>query len=229
MTDQVTNNTPDATSASDEALSELVGEGKKYATKEAALASILPAQKHIETLETELRTLREKEESSRTIEEVLEAVRSAQAAQTGDTSSDPEDLIAIISSVVEQKSKEQLLADRRKQADTFLKQLYGEKAEEVKAKKAAELGVGVEFLDSIAATSPKAFEAYFQAPSSNNQTNVAPTQSTVNIPASGAGTVKEGSARWYSQQRKEKGMDWYLSKDVQLAMMKDKERLGKEF
>ena len=39
-------------------LSEFVGEGKKYGTVEAALASIVPAQQHISTLEQENNELR---------------------------------------------------------------------------------------------------------------------------------------------------------------------------
>ena len=56
--------------------SELVGSGKKYTSVEDALKSVPHAQKHIQTLESELATLKEELTKRRTTEELLDEIKS---------------------------------------------------------------------------------------------------------------------------------------------------------
>ena len=55
---------------------ELVGDGKKYSSVEDALKSVPHAQKHIQTLESELATLKEELMKRRTTEELLDEIKS---------------------------------------------------------------------------------------------------------------------------------------------------------
>ena len=58
-----------------DALAELVGEGKKYATVEDLAKGNLNAQQHIGTLEHETASLREQSSSAKSIEDVLKAIQ----------------------------------------------------------------------------------------------------------------------------------------------------------
>ena len=55
---------------------ELVGDGKKYQSVEDALKSVPHAQKHIQTLESELASVKEELTKRRTTEELLDEIKS---------------------------------------------------------------------------------------------------------------------------------------------------------
>jgi len=67
---------PEVTGA--EALANLVGEGKKYATVEDMAKGAVNAQHHIGTLEQETATLREQSGNNKGVEEVLAAIKGIQ-------------------------------------------------------------------------------------------------------------------------------------------------------
>ena len=57
----------------------IVGEGKKYSTVEAALASIAPAQSHIATIEAENALLKETLAGQKTTRELMDELRLQQS------------------------------------------------------------------------------------------------------------------------------------------------------
>lgn len=205
----------------------LVGEGKKYKSTEDALTALVHAQDHISNLEQENAGYREKETTNRTIEEILNAIKPSTEGEGQHQSVSREDLAELVSQTLDQKTKEQTAMTNKERSDSFLKETYGDKWQEVKATKAAELGVSVEFFDTIASHSVDAFKAYFPTQSPANNAPL-PSQSTVQKP-SNTGGLQQGTNAWYQQQRRERGNDWYLSADVQLQRMKDAERLGDNF
>jgi hypothetical protein len=152
---------------------ELVGDGKKYASIEAALASIPHAQNHIKTLETEqaaakaklakfeqevaeLRAEQEKTDKLDTILAKIEASRS--------TPSDPQavgvdasEISRLVKTTLSEVQESAVKVANQQAANDKMLELFGEKAAEVVANKAKDLGIGIDFLQSTAQRSPKAF------------------------------------------------------------------------
>lgn len=152
---------------------DFVGEGKKYATIEDALKSVPHAQKYIDEqkaklaeLEEESQKLKEELAKKKQMEEYLESLKQtntepSQTVQTPD-----------ISSLVEQKITE--LEHKKKatqnlmEVDAAMKKQYGEKAKEIFATKANELGVSIAYLTNLASTSPNAFYKMFDIKDGQN-------------------------------------------------------------
>lgn len=139
-------------------LTELVGEGKKYATVDAALKSILPAQTHIQTLEEENRVAKAELEKRKTAEELIESIKSGNTPT--ETPESPSIDVNTIGSVVQTqleaiKQAETAKANTDTVANKFTEK-FGDKAEEVYNKIAADSGLPVESLNQLAAASPNA-------------------------------------------------------------------------
>ena len=143
----------------------IVGEGKKYSTVEAALASIAPAQSHIATIEAENASLKETLEGQKTTRELMDELRLQQA--DGETPS----------KVEVNKTKTQ---NTNTVATRFNKQ-YGTKGEEVYNRLAQESGLSVADLNIIASNSPAAI--FKMAGFEQKQTDVSPTTSSINTQA----------------------------------------------
>lgn len=136
----------------------LIGEGKKYATVEAALASVAPAQSHIATLETENKALKESVTATKTVQELIDDLRSTTARE--ETPSKVEvnqtDIAAIVAQELAKADKNKTkVQNKTAVAQRFIKQ-FGEKGEEKYNKLAAEAGLSVADLNILASTSPNA-------------------------------------------------------------------------
>lgn len=136
----------------------LVGEGKKYATPEAALKALPHAQQHIATLEAELAALREKAQGAHNVDELYEAVQELQKQRgTPAAATVSEDAIAsVLDRQLEKRQAEQLAAANVAAVKDALGKKYGDKAKEQFAAKAAELGLTVEALSDVARKSATA-------------------------------------------------------------------------
>ncbi len=77
---------------------DFVGDGKKYNSVEDALKSVPHAQKHIQTLESELAAAREELAKRRTTEELLDEIKSGIQPQA--TPADAEPSVPVVSLVV---------------------------------------------------------------------------------------------------------------------------------
>lgn len=151
--------TPAAIAVPDEAAT-LIGEGKKYASVEAALKALPHAQTHIQTLESELKELRAKLEGARAAEEVYEAMKAPKVAQQA-TPVDESALEAILDRKLRQKEE---MAKVQANMDTFKSAMvakFGDKAAEVYEAKAKELGIGMGFLNDLVAKSADAGKSLF--------------------------------------------------------------------
>lgn len=139
----------------------------KYATVSDALNSIPHAQKHIASLEQELAELRSKYDSSSAelerAKSLEETVANLQAKTEAPPQANPEDLAGLIDKVLHQRESESMKKSNVANVVDVLTQKFGDAAAADKAyrDKAAELGIGMEMMNSIAATSPKAMLAYF--------------------------------------------------------------------
>lgn len=151
--------TPAAIAVPDEAAT-LIGEGKKYASVEAALKALPHAQNHIYTLESELKDLREKLNKAAKADEVYKAV----VEQTQKPQATPVDE-ATLSTIIEKKLQEQKALEAAQQNMQAFKSAmtakFGDKAAEVYEAKAKELGIGMGFLNDLVAKSADAGKSLF--------------------------------------------------------------------
>jgi vacuolar-type H+-ATPase subunit I/STV1 len=137
---------------------ELVGEGKKYANAEDALRSVPHAQKHIQTLETEMAELKEELSKRKTTQELLDELKSETRQPVENTTQEAglnED--AIMSLVNQTLQRNEQTKTAKANADSVAKRFqskYGSEAETVYNKLAGELGMSTQQLNSLATSSP---------------------------------------------------------------------------
>lgn len=172
---------PTAPIAIPETVSDLVGAGKKYGDINAALNSIKPAQEHINSLEADNRALRaeieelKREVQARTsVSDVLEKLGNRAEAEP-QQSFTPEQITQLVKGALNEEKIAATTQSNINAVNKALFDMYGEKAKEVVASKAQELGMSVKTLQDLAAQSPKAALAYFQHTPSNPRPNVATT------------------------------------------------------
>jgi hypothetical protein len=136
---------------------ELVGDGKKYSSVEDALKSVPHAQKHIQTLESELAAAREELAKRRTTEELLDEIKSGIQPQATPAGSefDQDKLMQIVDQTLEHKERQRAAKTNAESVASKFTEKYGQKAEEVYNTVAKESGLTVQQLNSLAASSPK--------------------------------------------------------------------------
>jgi len=154
------------------AITDLVGEGKKYSTEQDALNSIPFSQAHITKLEGELEGLRSDLDKRLGAEEILQKVQEQRAqelnagtrqsnqgdstsASEGNSASTAED----IRSVVEKMNAENAVNANRQEANQYMIDTFGDKAADTVAVKAVALNMSVAQLQAVAENSPAAFKA----------------------------------------------------------------------
>lgn len=158
-----------------------VGEGRKYANIQAALASIPHAQAHIANLEGENQRLTSENETlkaelakAKNLEDVVASLTASQqpAASQVPAGLDEQAVLELLN-----KRDAQAVAQANQvQVTNALIGKFGDgaKATEALKAKAAELGVGFEFMKDLAAKSPKAVLSYFNVDSKPQPSTVIP-------------------------------------------------------
>lgn len=136
---------------------ELVGDGKKYSSVEDALKSVPHAQKHIQTLESELAAAREELAKRKTAEELLDEIKSGIQPQVTPAGSefDQDKLLQLVDQTLEQKERQRAAKTNAESVASKFTEKYGQKAEEVYNTVAKESGLTIQQLNSLAASSPK--------------------------------------------------------------------------
>jgi len=149
--------TETTTSTETDPLSEYVGEGKQYSTKEAFLESFKAKQSHIETLETENKTFREQTENRQSIEEMLQELKQAKPAEQAQAPSvDVNALDKLIEQKLTAKEQASVAHSNTQQVVTALTEKYGEKAEEVYNDLSGKVGMTVTEMNRLASQAPAA-------------------------------------------------------------------------
>lgn len=154
-----------------EVLDQLVGEGKKFKTVEDLARGKAASDEHILRLERENKELREGQAQADKIDQLLKLIKERQAEERNRGPDDEpttahapslEDLSRLVREQVNQsisESRQKELAETNLMtAVNALTEVYGsdEKASQVLAQKARELGVSKSFLKDLASKSPKA-------------------------------------------------------------------------
>lgn len=136
---------------------ELVGEGKKYQSPEDALRSVPHAQKHIETLESELASVREELSKRQTTQELIDELKSgvqtpAQTVQSGELNQD--NVMDLVNQTIATREANAKAESNAKSVAAKFTEQYGDKAEDTYNSIAKELNLSVKQLNELAATSP---------------------------------------------------------------------------
>lgn len=214
--------------------SEFIGEGKKYATVDDAINSIAPAQEHILNLEKEMGELREELTKRSAAEEILNRIDSASNSgqDTPAAGLDKEAVAQLVNETVSQRDAKKILDVNKKEVNDKLAEVYKDKAKEVVSNKARELGVSVEYLQSTAEQSPKAF--YQMIGLSNNSSNENESMNfqsevnTQNLEKNLSGSIQHGTYKYYQALRKENPSKYYTV-EVQRDLHKHAKELGENF
>lgn len=208
-------------------LEELIGEGKKYASLEAALKSIPHAQKHIMQLEAETADLRARKAD---VDEVLANMSKGSQHEDSTPSIDENTVADRVIAKLTAKEQEAAKATNLTLASDKLATKVGgiDAAAKLIVEKARELGLAPSDLQRIAEKSPTAFLAYFNETLPNTSDKMPMNKGGINTEALSTGStrVEEGTYAWYSAQRKEKGDRWYFSEATTKQRTKDADRLG---
>ena len=165
-------------------LAELIGEGKKYATPEIALASLPAKEAHITNIEGQLK-------SQEAIKELLEE------AKANRTKGTPAEQVGTSQTDIPEMVRHELAVDRANQArqsniikvnDAFVAS-YGDKSDEAFNKLAAENGMSTEAFLNLTRESPDIVLKI--AGLSKSTTPVGGLKTTVNTTALAANTTPE--------------------------------------
>lgn len=166
-----------------DSVKELVGPGKKYATVEKALEALNPSQAHIQKLEQELKELREGQQGGvdldtvyATVQDLLAKERETRVAPVVDESSLAGVVDRALTAAQQKAEANRNVAVVKEQ----LTKMFGDKVNEKYKAKAEELGVGVSFLNDLAAKSPKAVLEFFGG---KPNASTARTHSSINTEA----------------------------------------------
>ena len=214
-----------------EELTALIGEGKKYKSLEDALKSIPHAQTHISSLERELAELREdlgkRLSAEEALNKILEARQSREEEGTPPPDFSPDTLKNLVKDTYKEMTEEERRSHNVELADKAVRDKWGDKAGEWLAQKAAELGVGVKFLQDTASHSPKAFYNLVGLESGQKQQEV-PRQGSVNTEGMQGSGPTPYSYKWYQNLRRTDPKQYYTPK-VQLEMHRKASELGEAF
>lgn len=174
---------------------DLIGEGKKYATIEAALASIPNAQAHISTLETENSEYKNALLTNDKLDQVLnklntptEPVTEPTSQPSGLTQDDVRELVqqGITRTETVNQEKANLTA-----VESKLREDNGENVAEVFNTKAAEVGMTPAQLTTLAKVSPQAVLALFN----NKPGEASPAHTSEGVDLSTIGDIGDNVAK----------------------------------
>jgi len=177
---------------------------RKYADPVTALNALKTSQEYIPqlqskltTTETELAALKAELAKRESVEEVLARIQSttAQSQTTENTHSaglDEQTVQALIQRTIQNTEAQKLALSNERSVNESLIAKFGDKAKEVVAAKAAELGISLQDLGNLSQRSPKAVLAYFDV--KHNQFP-APNTSSVNTAAFQPKTIQDTVAR----------------------------------
>lgn len=138
---------------------DFVGQGKKYQSVEDALSSVPHAQKHIQTLESELAEVKDELTKRKTTKQLLDEIKSG--IVPAEKTSQPvqfnqDNLEQLVSQALENRDVQKTAHHNAKSVASQFTEQYGDKAEEVYNSIAKENGMTVEQLNGLSASSPDA-------------------------------------------------------------------------
>jgi hypothetical protein len=221
-------------------LSKVVGEGKKYSDIEQLAKGAVHGNDYIKKLEEEMAELRGELDKRLTAEEMIQQIKRETAEQQSQIQRaqehttpqlDEEKLSQLISNTIEKKDSQTKAQQNILTVDQKMKELYGaDKAAEVVQQKALQMGVTVDKLAEIAATSPDMFfNAIGVSQGSKSGQTPAPTVGTTRTEAvqtmNSGSQLEEGTWDYFEQLRRSNPKE-YFKPAVQQKLFKMREEKG---
>lgn len=219
-------------------LNQMVGDGKKYSSEEELAKGNYHAQKHIESLETQMAEMKEDLLKRKSLEDLSEQILNARqpepnVTETPSAKTTPDVDEASIKQLVAQAAQEQFQTmEAQRSADVNQRDLaadmvkaYGgkEQAEQHYINTANELGMSLEEMNTVVGANPEAARRLLGM-NAEAKKETAP----VNIPAganqeivrqsAAAGNHEYGSPEWAKQLRRE-NPDYYYGRKGQIEVM----------
>jgi post-segregation antitoxin (ccd killing protein) len=244
-------------SASNDDVVDLIGEGKKYKDVATANKALKDKDAFIESLKREAHEARQEAKTRMSLEDFWQKTQDAKKTTNVSSASNdsvpaghereeanngketPVDISALVREALSRELTKNKQAQNIEEARTELKKLWGDNYVSVLKQKQEALGLGTDFVDSIAARSPTAFLALVGATATGN--NQQAHNPNVQVPTgSSAGRMSFGTnstpdvidghntQAYYDRLRKEDTKQ-YFSKEVQLQRHKDALALGEKF
>jgi hypothetical protein len=154
-------------------LSQLVGEGKKFDSAESLARGKAEADMFVERLQGELKGLRDELKTRTSLDEFMDKMNSQQpteapvvqpniqeqppAEPAGIQNMSPEQIESLLEQKLTQREQEINQTRNLEEVKSKLLKHFGDNYQNTLKTKAAELGLGEQFLDDLAKTQPKAF------------------------------------------------------------------------
>jgi hypothetical protein len=159
---------------------DFIGSGKKYQTPEDALKSVPHAQKHIQTLESELAQVKEELTKRKTAAELLDDIKSGLTQENTPQAVeiDQDKLQQIVNQTLSAKEKQKAMEANTSTVASKFTEKFGNNAEQVYNNIALEAGLSVQQLNSLAALSPN---AVLKLAGLDKTTQTVPTKSTGSV------------------------------------------------
>lgn len=185
---------------------------QKYADVETALKALKASQDYIPGLESQLNDLKQTVQTQQSIDSIKDLLNSqtteSEEQQTTDEETNQSDdsqpsLEEQFKAFLSREKQQEQASKNMHSVKEKLAEIYGEKQQEMYENKAKELGISIEFLNSMAQHSPQAVLEYFKeapnvnltADSSINTTNLKPNKEQVKNVMVGA-SRQEIQAAW---------------------------------
>ena len=139
-------------------LAEMIGDGKKYANVEAALASIVPAQNHISNIEGENAQYKTKLESNDKLDTILQKLNqpTEQSAPTSTQALNVGDIVNAVKADLQQEATVATKASNRASVEAKMTEKFGEAAPTKTVEIAQQLGMSITDLTVLCEASPNA-------------------------------------------------------------------------
>lgn len=218
-------------------LSELVGEGKKFATPQDLAKGKYMSDKFIEQLKSELRVAREDAKNRQTVEQLIAKLDTRTTQEnpqepTDDIDRNPSpkesqlsDIEKLIEQKLSQRDTQRIKENNIVQVLETLKQMYGEGFASIAKQKLNELGLSGQEFRELSATNPKAALRLVSDPQRAPEMSTIPQSrvSSVPRPSSNGRTYKD------YQKIKQANPSLYWSDAVQTRMHKDAMDLQEAF
>ena len=212
--------------------------GDNWADPQTIAKGYLSSQKHIDTLEDELRQLREEKQKHDWTKDVLDKLgerqptSGAQSQAPASTSveatpakTSEDELKSLIEQTLTKQEQERTAEQNRKAVEEGLKTLYGTEAGEQLKQKANEIGMSVARLQALAEESPTAFFTLIGEPMKKETNSVPATQ----VNTSG-GFNSSSKKNWaYFQRLRKENPKLYKSIPIQNEMLAERQRQGDGF
>lgn len=223
-----------------ESVKDLIGEGKKYETVEAALKALGHAQQHVAQLEAENKAFRETGQQTDAMKAVLDEIgelkkRLGTSEQTDQSATpDPETQKKLVRDIIhEEKSVEQ----RRANFGTVLDRLVNEHGDKAKVnefmeKRAVSLGISVDDLQLLAQKSPDAFFKLVNEQKSDSASGFTPPADTHDKSGTSGGNHLDPNTWPYFKKLMREDYKTYQSKANQARLhqlVKEANARGEDF